>query len=479
MSTLSKKLPSLKQIKTERAKRHLKVFTTQTKTDYQANWHHDVLCSYLERWAFGDIDRLMVFMPPRYGKSELVSRRLPAWIFGKDPDANIIATSYGADLASRLNRDVQKIIDSPEYHDIFPDTKLNGSNIRSVANGSFLRNSDIFEIVNHKGVYKSSGIGGAITGMGMKYGIIDDPFKNRQDANSQTKRDALWDWYTSTFYTRLEEGGKILITLTRWHEDDLAGRLLEADKGENAENWTVLKFPAIAEDDLHPDDPREPGEPLWAAKYPLATLEKIKKTLGPLEWGSLHQQNPQPQQGALLKREYWQYYNEHQDPRTFDRIIFSWDCTFKDLETSDFVVGQVWAKRGPDFYLLDQVRERMGITATMAGIEQLSKKYALANGIYIEDKANGTAVIEMLRRKLPGIMPVNPEGGKLVRAQAILPLIAAGNVYLPSADLAPWVNDFVNEAAAFPYGKHDDQVDAATQGLNILSSEIPLFIGRA
>lgn len=294
-------LPNLKQIEVERARRNLARFTSYTYSDYQANWHHLKLCEYLERWAFGDIDRLMVFMPPRNGKSELVSRRLPAYLFGKEPDASIIACSYGSDLASRMNRDVQRIIDSPEYYELFPNTTLNGSNVRTTAKGSYLRNSDIFEIVDHKGVYKSSGVGGAITGMGMKYGIIDDPYKNRQDANSETIRNGIWDWYVSTFYTRLEKGGKILITLTRWHEDDLAGKLLRiAENDPTADQWTVLEFPAIAEGELHSDDQRKEGEALWPDKYPLEELYKIKSTVGSYEWNALFQQRPHPARARYL-----------------------------------------------------------------------------------------------------------------------------------------------------------------------------------
>lgn len=480
MNVLSQKLPTLEQIKNERARRSLHSFTTRTKPDYQANWHHKILCNYLERWAFGDLDRLMIFLPPRNGKSELVSRRLPAWILGHDPDASIIACSYGADLASRMNRDVQRIIDSPEYSGIFPGTRLNGGNVRSVANGSFLRNSDIFEIVDRKGVYKSAGVGGAITGMGMKYGIIDDPFKNRQEANSATNRQKVWDWYTSTFYTRLEKGGKILITLTRWHEDDIAGRLLEQEeKGQGKEGWEVLKFPAIATDDLHPEDPREEGQPLWEDKYSLEDLERTKAALGPLDWESLHQQNPQPLQGALLKRKYWKYYTVRPDPSIMDRIILSWDCTFKDLETSDYVVGQVWGKKGPDFFLLDQIRDKMGIIATMDAIRQQQAMWRQAMGIYIEDKANGTPIIEMLKQQIPGINAVEPHGGKVVRAQAVLPFIAAGNVWLPDPTLEPWVAELVKEAAAFPHGKNDDTVDSMTQALKVLSDDELPFIGRA
>lgn len=470
MQGLLKNLPSLAAIKEEQSRRRLHKFTGHTYPDYQANWHHLKLCQYLERWAFGDIDRLMVFMPPRNGKSELVSRRLPAYIFGHDPDASIIATSYGADLAMRMNRDVQRIIDSPEYHQLFPETTLNGSNVRTVATGNYLRNADIFEIVGHKGVYKSSGVGGAITGMGMKYGIIDDPYKNRQDANSPAIRAKVWDWYISTFYTRLEKGGKILITLTRWHEDDLAGMLLKkAAADPAADQWTVLTFPAIAEGELHPEDPREEGEALWPWKYPKKELEKIKATVGSYEWNALFQQRPRPPEGQIFKRAYWKYYK--QAPPRFNELIQSWDCTFKDLETSDYVVGQVWGRAGAEFYLLDQTRGKMNLKATMQAIRNMTAKWPKAYAKLIEDKANGTAVIELLKKEISGLIPINPQGGKEVRAAAVEPLLEAGNVYIPDPSIAPWINDYVEEAAAFPNGSNDDQVDCTTQALVRLNNK--------
>ena len=275
LSLRQAKLPVHKGVRIEKARRSLLGFTTYTYPDYQVNWHHKVLCGYLDHFVSGEIKRLMVFMPPRNGKSELVSRRLPAFILGKDPNASIIATSYTADLASMMNRDTQRIIDDDKYAELFPKTTLFGSNVRTVAKGSYLRNSDIFEVVGHKGVYKSAGVGGAITGMGCVYGIIDDPIKNRAEAESLTYRKALRDWYTSTFYTRLEKDARVLITLTRWHEDDLAGRLLKlAQECPDADQWTVVNFPAIAEDTRHHDDTRNTGEPLWPDKYPLKELMK-------------------------------------------------------------------------------------------------------------------------------------------------------------------------------------------------------------
>ncbi len=471
------KLPSLQEVKIELARRALLDFVLYTYPDYQPNWHHVELCKLLDRFVAGDIKRLMVFLPPRHGKSELVSRRLPAFILGKYPDDSVIAASYGADLASMMNRDVQRIIDGEKYTDVFPGTKLFGENVRTTAQGNYLRNSDIFEVVGHKGYYKSSGVGGAITGMGCKWGIIDDPIKNRAEAESQVYRDSLWGWYTSTFYTRLEKDARILVTVTRWHEDDLAGRLLRlAKESPDADQWEVFSLPAIADGELLDCDPRQPGEVLWPDKYPQADMLKIKATIGSYEWSALYQQRPSSPAGNILNRSWWKYYR--QAPSKFDIVIQSWDCTFKDSAGTDYVVGQVWGRLGADKYLIDQVRARMDFPATIAAVRALSGKWPIARAKLVEDKANGPAVIATLKREIPGLIAVEPEGGKVVRAWSVSPDIEAGNVYLPES--AEWVSDFVEECASFPNGTHDDQVDAMSQGLNYLSeSNKPFFIGRA
>lgn len=449
-----------KTFQIEKAKRHLIDFTSYTMPEYQRNWHHERLCEALDKLVTGEIKRLMVFMPPRHGKSELGSRRFPAYVLGKDPNAQIISASYSADLASQMNRDVQRIIDAEEYQETFPETKLSSRKEKG-----YIRNSDIFEVVNHRGVYKSAGIGGGITGRGMTYGIIDDPFKNRKEAESKTVRNAVWDWYTSTFYTRLEKDARILIILTRWHEDDLAGRLLkQAEEDPEAEQWEVINYPAIAENPIHETDPRELGEALWPEKYDEDTLKKMKSTIGTYEWSALYQQRPSPSEGNFLQRKWWKYYK--QLPDKFEEILQSWDMAFKDNEDSDYVVGQVWGKVGADKYLIDQVRGKMDLPTTIRAVRSLSSKHPYAVKKLIEDKANGTAVIQMLNREIPGMIPINPEGGKIARAAAASPQVEAGNVYLPDPSIAPWVHDFVEEAAAFPNGSNDDQVDCFSQAIN-------------
>lgn len=450
----------MEEARRELARRTMGDFVLYVDDNYQMNWHHRLLCDYLDKLARKEIRRLMVFMPPRHGKSELVSRKFPAYLLGRNPDTSIISCSYSADLASRMNRDVQRLIDSEKYSLLFPESHLFGKNIRSTAKGSFLRNSDIFEIVNHRGTYRSSGVGGGITGMGGEYIIIDDPVKNREDADSATIREKVYDWYTSTLYTRLEKDGCILLTLTRWHEDDLAGKLLKAAQ-EGADQWTILELPAVCEYPPKPYDVRQEGEALWKWKYDEEALEKMKVTVGSRDWAALYQQHPTPGEGGTFKREWWNYYKVLPDG-LYD-FVQSWDCTFKDAQSSDYVVGQVWARKGSSRYLLDQVRGRMSFTETLRAIRSLSAKWPQAIRKLVEDKANGTAVIDVLRKEIPGLIPVEPEGGKIVRANAVTAVAEAGNIYLPDPSIAPWVHDFVEEHAVFPNGANDDQVDAQTQ----------------
>ena len=458
----------IERVKRSLARRHMADFAVYTDKSYDMNWHHRLLCDKLDKFITRDIRRLMVFMPPRHGKSELVSRKLPSFIFGYNPDASIIAASYSADLAQRMNRDIQRIIESERYAEVFPDTRLFGKNIRSLAQGTYLRNSDIFEIVGRRGVYRGAGVGGGITGMGADYIIIDDPIKNREEANSKTYRDRLWDWYTSTLYPRQEKNAAILVTLTRWHEDDLAGRLIEASKIRDGEKWEIIQLPAIRENSHCEYDTREIGDPLWPNKYNLQELIRTKATIGSYEWTALYQQRPSPLEGSLIKRSDFKFYDIL--PNDISQMAQSWDCTFKEADLGDFVAGHVWGRKGADYYLVDRVHRRMGIKDTMQAIITLSAKWPQARAKYVEEAANGAAVIELLKREVSGLIPVTPRGGKVARAQAIIPYIESGNVHLPGPKIAPWIHDFIEECANFPNGAHDDDVDAMTQGINQLAS---------
>lgn len=452
--------------KRELARRHLADFVLYTYPGYLMGWVHRELCDALE-WFYAETiakrsPRLLVTMPPRHGKSELVSRRFPAWVFGRNPDLQIIAASYSSDLAKRMNRDTQRIIDSVLYRNVFPKTSLSGKNIATSAHGAFLRNSEMFEIVNAKGSYRGAGVGNAITGMGCNALLIDDPLKDRRDASSETVRNNVWDWYASTAYTRLSPGGGVMLTQTRWHEDDLAGRLLDAAKNDG-DQWRVINFPAIAEEnELH----RMVGDPLHPDRYPLDALRSIERTIGSYEWSSLYQQHPSADGGNIVKRAWIKYYLQNERPTSFERMLQSWDFTFKNTDGSDYVVGTVWGKSGADYYLLDLVRDRMDFVESIQALRDMSAKWPMATEKIVEDKANGPAIISAIRREISGVIAVTPTDSKDGRLRSTTPLFEAGNVYFPDPSYCLWSGAAVDELVSFPTAKHDDQVDSISQALN-------------
>lgn len=471
---------TLLALRRELGRRSFAGFVRATTPGYLMGWVHKDICAALDAFlaavAEGRSPRLMLCMPPRHGKSELVSRRFPAYAFGRHPDISIIATSYAADLASRMNRDVQRVMDEESYRELFPAVGLSGKNIRTVADGSYLRNSDIFEIVGRKGSYRSAGVGGGITGMGGDILIIDDPFKDRAEADSPTIRRKVWDWYTSTLYTRLSPGGGILLINTRWHMDDLSGRLLEMQRRGEGDAWTVMNFQAVSTGD---EPRRKAGEALHPERYPLEQLMAIKAALGARDWEALYQQRPTPDGGSIFRAEWLRFWYPKDLPEKFDQLLLSWDMTFKDRDDADYVVGQVWGRKGADRWLLDQVRRRMGFTDTVAAFRALAERWPGAARKLVEDKANGPAVIDALRHTVPGIIPVEPDGSKTARAHAVTALFEAGNVLLPHPDHCPWAADYLAELTAFPAAPHDDQVDATTQALRDMDVARPMSINPA
>lgn len=417
-----------------------------------------VLQEFYEDMVAGRNPRLMITAPPRHGKSELTSRYFPAWVFGKRPETQIIGTSYSASLAARMNRDIQRILTTPSYGCVFPRTCLNRKNVATIA-GSPLRNSEIFEIVGGGGAYRAAGVGGGITGMGADIALIDDPFKDFAEAHSEVRREVVWEWYRSTLYTRLSPLGGVLLVNTRWHTDDLSGRLLSLT-GEDSDGWRCVDFPAVAEEN---EKYRKEGEALFPERYPLDKLLRIKTNLGSYLWGSLYQQRPTPAAGAVFLRKDWKFYNLLPQ---IEEVVISVDCSFKDLDTSDFVAIQAWGRAGANKYLLYRVRERLGFSATVVAVRAAKALYPQSVAILIEDKANGPAVVETLRNEIAGVVPVNPEGGKVARAYAMQPEQEVGNLYLPDPSIDSKIEDFLSEASLFPSAKYDDQVDAMTQCIN-------------
>ena len=459
-------------------------FVLATKPDYDMGWMHERICAELDDFLQAVIEkrspRLMLTMPPRHGKSTLASRCFPAYALGRYPDMSFIATSYNAALASRMNRDVQRIIDSPEYAEVFPSTRLAGMDAGT--SGAWQRNTEFFEVVDHKGVYRSAGVSGSCTGHGADIICCDDPVKDRAEADSPTISQGIWEWYTSTLYTRLAPGGGIIIIQTRWSDTDLSGRLLEAQAKGDGDEWRVINFPAIAETD---EEHRKKGEALHPERYPLEALERIKAAIGTRDWEALYQQHPVPDGGAIFKDEWLQHVYLPKDlPPKFDAVVQSWDMTFKGGEASDWVVGQLWGRHGADYYLLDQMRGRWSFTESCAKVEELTERARtrfphIAPRVLIEDKANGPAIIDALKHKVSGIIPVQPDGSKEARAHACTALWEAGNVLLPDRSIAPWIDEFRLELTRFPSGAHDDQVDSATMATRYLSAGNRLNINPA
>jgi len=416
--------------------------------------HLDLLNRKLMDLAAGRIKRLLVLMPPRHGKSELCSRFFPAWYLGTFSKP-VMLCSYDGNFAASWGRKVREIIDTDGGALWNIGTKrftLAASNWETTAGATML----------------TAGTGGSITGKGASLLIIDDPVRNALEAQSQVWRERTWNWFTSTAYSRLEPDGVALVIMTHWHEDDLAGRIMaEMEKG--GEYWEVIKLPAICEDPDNDPLGRQVGEALWEWRYTAERLAQIKATMGEYWWTSLYQQSPYLLEGNILKKKHWRYYRRRDLPTRWNTKVQSWDTAFKGFDTSDYVVGQVWGKAGADYYLLDQRRGNWSFTETVGQVKAMGRDYPDHSHIYIEDSANGPAIIDTLRREVSKLVPTPVEGSKISRALAITGLLEAGNLWLPDPEEAPWVREFVRECAAFPTGKHDDQVDTMTQALLRLS----------
>jgi predicted phage terminase large subunit-like protein len=398
--------------------------------------HHALIASKLEAVERGEIDRLMINMPPRHGKSELASRRFPAWFLGRHPSKQIIAASYNSELATDFGRQVRNIVQSVEYQAL-SSTKLaedsRAANRWNTADG---------------GSYVAAGVGTAITGRGADVLLIDDPLKDREEADSELQRQKVWDWYTSTAYTRLAPGGRIVVIQTRWHEDDLTGRLL-VEQARGGDQWEVLELPAI----------NDAGEALWPDFYPLETLERYRKVLPARDWSALYQQRPSPEEGDYFKREWFKHYDVlPKHLRMYGASDYAVKGTGGDF-TVHIVVG---IDPDDNLYIVDLWRAQ---TTPDRWIEELlnliqrHKPLTWAEEAGVIDKSVGPFLDKRMRERRIYCHrePYPSVADKPTRCRAFQARTAMGKVYFPHN--APWVADLQAELLNFPTGKNDDQTD--------------------
>jgi len=424
-----------------------------SQTDFRMNGHIDVMASKLVAIRRGDIRCLIINIPPRHLKSLIGSVAFPAWCLGHDPTTQIICFSYAQDLADKLARDCRTIMMSAWYRRLFPRTRLSSRATSELATTA-------------GGVRLATSVGGVLTGRGADLIIIDDPIKP-SDAMSDTLRVAANDWFDNTLYSRLndKQRGAIVVIMQRLHEDDLVGHVLQQ------ENWDVLRFPAIAEEDEHYDYEtvwgrrsfrRASGEALHPDREPLATLENIRRAMGEYNFAGQYQQAPAPAGGGLVKVEWFKRY-PCDAALAFDQIVQSWDTANKVSELSDYSACTTWGIKDKNYYLLHVLRKKLGFPELKRAIREQSALHH-PNVILIEDRASGTQLIQdLVAEGVQHVQQCLPTTDKVMRLHAQTAVIENGFVHLPTA--APWVDEYLHELSVFPRGKHDDQVDSTSQFL--------------
>jgi predicted phage terminase large subunit-like protein len=376
-------------------------------------------------------------MPPRHGKSELLSHWTPVWYLANWPEKRIILASYAADFASTWGRKVRNTVISSGVSISMSDDSVAAARWETTEGGGMV----------------TAGVGGPITGRGADLLVIDDPIKNRAEATSAVYRQHLWDWWTSTARTRLEPSASVIVIMTRWHEDDLVGRLLEGQDDDLGDKWSHIRLPALAEpDDLF----REEGMPLWPDRYSMDALVSARMAVGVEDWACLYQQRPAPPEGSLFKLQWWRAYDR--EPTSLTDVVQFWDTAYKTGQANDYSVCVTLGYDRLGFYVLHVWRDRVDYPALVRVARALYERYQPSR-VFVEDAASGQSLVQTLRSdtQLP-VVPVRVDADKVSRANAVTGLMEAGKVYLPQT--ADWLPDFVDELSIFPNGSHDDQVDA-------------------
>ena len=409
--------------------------------------HHRLIADKLTRVAKGELKRLIVNMPPRHTKSEFASIYFPSWVMGLNPDMKIMQTTHTADLSINFGRKVRNLMDSDEYSKIFPKVSL-ASDSKSAGKWQ----------TSQGGEYFAAGVGGAIAGRGADLLIIDDPH-SEQDAMSINLLDSCYEWYTSGPRQRLQPGGSIVIVMTRWNTADLTGRLLTRQTETHSDQWEVVELPAVFEDS---------GNVLWPEFWKKEELDAVKASIPVSKWNAQYQQNPTSEEGAIIKREWWQLW-EAEDPPACHYVIQSYDTAFSKKETADYSAITTWGVFSPQegmgdaIILLDAQKGRWDFPELKAVAQEQYVEFN-PDMVLIEAQASGTPLTHELRAMGIPVVNYRPSRGndKMTRVHAASPVFEAGMVWAPDRIFA---DEVIEECAAFPFAPHDDYVDTTTQAI--------------
>lgn len=438
------------------------------------NWHIDAIAEHLNAVANKQIRFLMINIGPGYAKSVIASVMFSAWMWARRPEERILAATYASSLTIRDSIRTRDLLMSEWYQSTFnPEWKIARAQKKGdtgvVVNGHWemVKENEDWLSNSRSGERRALSVGGKATGFRGDGQIFDD-LLNASDKHSKPARDSAKDWAISTMSTRFNDmraGWRVVIG-QRLHEEDPYGAMLATGDYEHLCLPSEYEPERRAHTVIGWTDPRsKPGELLFPELFTAEVLAKAKRDLGSFDYSGQHQQSPSPVEGGLFKRGWWQYYKFGMLIQ-FDVMAISVDATFKELTDNDFVSIQVWGFVGSRCYLVDRYKARMGYVATKEKVKHFIVKYPKARAKLIEDKANGSAIIEELKKEFHGVIAVNPEGGKVSRAAAVSPSVEAGNVYLPETSVeCPWPQEIVDEAAVFPNGAHDDDVDSMSQAL--------------
>jgi predicted phage terminase large subunit-like protein len=413
--------------------------------------HHKRMADAFERVANGTCKRLIINMPPRHTKSEFASYLLPAWFLGKFPHKKVIQASNTGELAVGFGRKVRNLVDSEVYSSIFPNLALQADS-KAAGRWNTSKGGDYFAI----------GVGGTVTGKGADVLIIDDPHSEQEAAMAASNPDIydkVFEWYTSGPRQRLQPGGSIVVVMTRWAQRDLTGQVLKSAAQRSGEEWEVIEFPAILPS----------GNPLWPQFWSLAELEALREELPNSKWQAQYQQNPVGNESAIVKRDWWKWW-EKDDPPVCDYILQSWDTAFEKTQRADYSAGTTWGifaceedNFAPNIILLNTYKKRVEFPDLKRDVMREYNEYE-PDSLIVEKKASGAPLIYDLRAMGIPVQEYTPGKGqdKIARLNSVSDIIASGKVWVPQTR---WAEELVDEVAAFPSGEHDDLVDATTLAL--------------